>query len=63
MVVYLVPKILGGVHAKTPVGGKGMEHLQDAVQLENWKTESIGPDLKLTADVKPRREVGVYWDY
>ncbi len=56
-VVYLAPKILGGVHAKTPVGGKGMEHLQDAVQLENWKTESIGPDLKLTADVKPRREL------
>lgn len=55
-VVYLAPKILGGAGAKTPVGGKGMEHLQDAVQLENWKTEAIGPDLKLTADVKPRRE-------
>ena len=33
VVTYIAPKMIGGAAAPTPVGGMGVEHLQDAYQL------------------------------
>lgn len=43
--VYIAPKIVGGQAAKTPVGGTGIAHMADALQLTQVKTAHFGDDL------------------
>ena len=57
VVTYIAPKIVGGVAALTPVGGTGVEHLQDAYQLEQLKVSAIGEDVKISAYIQPRATV------
>lgn len=45
--VYLAPMILGGVSAKTSVGGLGFENLDLAKKFKLVKNETIGDDLFL----------------
>lgn len=49
---YIAPKIVGGLAAKSPVGGAGIPSLSDAVQLVVKKVEQLGPDILVTADVE-----------
>lgn len=42
--VFVSPKIFGG-NAKTPVGGTGVEHPDEAAELEFMSSEIIGDDL------------------
>lgn len=49
---YIAPKIAGGLAAKSPVGGAGIERLSDAVQLSVKSVERLGPDILVTADVE-----------
>ena len=41
----IAPKIIGGYHAITPVGGNGIELMRNAIMLKNVSYEIIGPDV------------------
>ena len=38
MVIFIAPKILGGVNAPTAVGGIGIEKIENAINLKNLKS-------------------------
>ena len=44
---YIAPKIIGGEKAKTPVGGEGIKHLEDAIQIKDLKMQVVGNDIVL----------------
>ena len=46
--IYAAPKILGGVTAKTPLGGKGFEKLSQAPQLKGLSARTVGDDICIT---------------
>jgi diaminohydroxyphosphoribosylaminopyrimidine deaminase / 5-amino-6-(5-phosphoribosylamino)uracil reductase len=48
VVSFIAPKILGGQTAPTPVGGEGIEHMEDSIRVHSWSTRSIGEDLVIT---------------
>jgi len=48
---YIAPKLIGGYDAKTPVGGKGIEKMKDAVNLQNIHFENIADDILVTGEV------------
>lgn len=45
VISFIAPKILGGEKAPTPVGGDGIEKMEDAIALNNLKTRKIGEDI------------------
>ncbi|MCR4601620.1 MAG: bifunctional diaminohydroxyphosphoribosylaminopyrimidine deaminase/5-amino-6-(5-phosphoribosylamino)uracil reductase RibD [Clostridia bacterium] len=49
--VYVAPKIIGGKDAKSPVGGKGIPKMDDALMLGTPKITMIGDDVLLEYDV------------
>lgn len=49
---YISPKIIGGEKAKTPVEGRGIDQLEEAIALENVEVSKVGEDLCITATVK-----------
>ena len=48
---YIAPKIVGGEHAKTPVGGQGIFKMSEAIHLKNIKVQTIGEDFLIEGDV------------
>ena len=50
--VYIAPKIFGGEKAKTPVEGKGIARIRDALSLEELQTKVLGRDILLEGKVK-----------
>ncbi|RZT97155.1 diaminohydroxyphosphoribosylaminopyrimidine deaminase/5-amino-6-(5-phosphoribosylamino)uracil reductase [Ancylomarina subtilis] len=48
---YIAPKIIGGQSAKTPVGGEGIELMNDAVNLQNIRFENIANDILVVGEV------------
>ena len=44
---FIAPKIIGGADAKTPVEGRGIEKLRDALQLSHLEVEHFGQDVLL----------------
>jgi diaminohydroxyphosphoribosylaminopyrimidine deaminase / 5-amino-6-(5-phosphoribosylamino)uracil reductase len=50
IVVFVAPKILGGREIPA-VGGDGIEKLSEAIALEDWRIQTAGPDVMLTAYV------------
>lgn len=49
---FIAPKIVGGMNAKTPVEGAGMEKMADAINLELENVLNIGHDILLKLKVK-----------
>ena len=47
ILVYIAPKIIGGMKSKTPVGGSGISHLKDAFKVRELSTSIIGKDILL----------------
>lgn len=45
VLVYISPKIFGGLNAKTPISGEGIEEPDKAIKLINGSIENIGEDL------------------
>jgi len=45
--VFLAPRLLGGAQAKTPVGGRGVDQMAQALFLTEWEVETIEGDLYL----------------
>ena len=49
---FIAPKIVGGMNAKTPVEGVGMEKMADAINLELENVLNVGHDVLLKLKVK-----------
>ena len=49
---YISPKIIGGIDAKTPVAGRGVEHPDNAFILVNSKVSRLGEDFLIESEVK-----------
>lgn len=45
---YIAPKIIGGEKALSPITGKGIEYMKNAVELEDLKLEKIDKDYLIT---------------
>jgi diaminohydroxyphosphoribosylaminopyrimidine deaminase/5-amino-6-(5-phosphoribosylamino)uracil reductase len=43
--VFIAPKLAGGVAAKSPIGGAGVERIADALKLQRWSVEQIEGDV------------------
>ena len=41
---FVAPKLIGGVHAPTPVGTMGLNKMTEALVLQNTELEKVGPD-------------------
>jgi diaminohydroxyphosphoribosylaminopyrimidine deaminase/5-amino-6-(5-phosphoribosylamino)uracil reductase len=42
---FVAPKLFGGTHALTPMGGLGVARLNEAWSLVEWHVERVGDDL------------------
>ncbi|UCH43621.1 MAG: bifunctional diaminohydroxyphosphoribosylaminopyrimidine deaminase/5-amino-6-(5-phosphoribosylamino)uracil reductase RibD [Dehalococcoidales bacterium] len=51
VIAVIAPMIIGGSNAKTPVAGKGVEKVMDAIQLEGLSMEMYGKDLLVSGYV------------
>lgn len=49
---YIAPKLIGGKDALSPITGRGIEYMKDAILLEDMKAERIGDDYLLTGYIK-----------
>jgi len=49
---FIAPQIVGGMNAKTPVEGAGMEKMADAINLELENVLNVGHDVLLKLKVK-----------
>ncbi|MBF7096720.1 bifunctional diaminohydroxyphosphoribosylaminopyrimidine deaminase/5-amino-6-(5-phosphoribosylamino)uracil reductase RibD [Alkalibacter mobilis] len=49
---FIAPKIVGGASAPTPVEGRGIDLMNDAIQLENIRTEIFDEDFLIIGEVK-----------
>lgn len=45
VMMYIATKIIGGETSKTPVGGKGIDKLNNAFKLKNITTMNVGKDI------------------
>lgn len=45
VMMYISPKIIGGEESKTPIGGYGIDKLNNAFKLKNLKTSIVGEDI------------------
>lgn len=45
---YIAPKVIGGKEALSPITGKGIKYMQNAIKLKNIKLEKIGNDILVT---------------
>lgn len=43
--VFIAPKLVGGAHAKSPIGGVGQEQISERPSIEFSSTTSVGDDL------------------
>jgi diaminohydroxyphosphoribosylaminopyrimidine deaminase/5-amino-6-(5-phosphoribosylamino)uracil reductase len=50
IMAFVGPKILGGREIPA-IGGEGIESLAEAITLQNWTVDRVGPDFMITAYV------------
>ncbi len=51
---FLAPKLIGGLQAPSALAGQGIAQLEEALLLEAFEIENLGPDLLLSALVQGR---------
>ena len=51
---FIAPKIIGGEGAKTPVSGKGIEKMSNAIQLQNIDIQNINDDILIKGKICSR---------
>lgn len=49
---FIAPKIIGGAMAKSPVMGKGILNLNQALELDEMEIEKLAGDILITGKVK-----------
>jgi diaminohydroxyphosphoribosylaminopyrimidine deaminase/5-amino-6-(5-phosphoribosylamino)uracil reductase len=47
--VFVAPRLAGGADARTPIGGRGVEKIADALTFPEWRVETIDGDVLLHA--------------
>jgi diaminohydroxyphosphoribosylaminopyrimidine deaminase/5-amino-6-(5-phosphoribosylamino)uracil reductase len=52
IITFIAPKLIGGEHSKTPIGGEGFGKLSDAVLLHNMNIKTYGEDIMIEAYVR-----------
>jgi diaminohydroxyphosphoribosylaminopyrimidine deaminase/5-amino-6-(5-phosphoribosylamino)uracil reductase len=57
VLAFVAPKIIGGVHAPSPVGDLGLEKMTQALNLERVTWQMIEPDLLITGYLKQRTAI------
>ena len=48
---FVAPKIIGGEHSKSPIGGKGIELMKDAITFDKVEIEQIENDILIKCRV------------
>ena len=48
---FIAPKIIGGANSKSPIGGKGIDMMKDAIMLKDIKIEQIENDILIKCRV------------
>ncbi|MBK5240467.1 bifunctional diaminohydroxyphosphoribosylaminopyrimidine deaminase/5-amino-6-(5-phosphoribosylamino)uracil reductase RibD [Clostridium sp.] len=51
IITFISPKIFGGTAGKTPVGGKGIEHVSDCIKLRDTEITRFDEDIMIEAYV------------
>jgi len=51
LLCFIAPVVIGGRQAPSAVGGSGIEHLAQAVQLKDMTVRRVGPDLCVEARI------------
>lgn len=59
VIAIIAPMIIGGGGAKTPVAGKGVDRVIDAIRLERVSVEKYGVDLMIAGYVTTKKESDV----
>ena len=54
VVSFIAPKIIGGVNAPSPVGGKGLSTMEDAIGVTDWNYRKIGTDIMIEGYINKR---------
>jgi diaminohydroxyphosphoribosylaminopyrimidine deaminase/5-amino-6-(5-phosphoribosylamino)uracil reductase len=49
--VFIAPKLLGGAAAPSPIAGKGIEGISQALSLQNADVQQVGSDVYVRARV------------
>ncbi len=49
---FIAPKIIGGEHSKSPVGGQGIELMKDAITFNKVEIEQIENDILIKCKIK-----------
>lgn len=52
VIAFIAPKIVGGVNAKTAVGGEGISRIEDALLLDNITVSRFGEDIMVEGYVR-----------
>lgn len=50
---FVAPKIIGGTNSKSPVAGKGIDLMKDAIMLTDIKIEQFDNDILIKGKIKP----------
>lgn len=50
--VFVAPRLIGGATALTPMGGRGVENVANALPVDEWKIEQLGSDVLLHGRVR-----------
>jgi diaminohydroxyphosphoribosylaminopyrimidine deaminase/5-amino-6-(5-phosphoribosylamino)uracil reductase len=45
VIYFIAPKIIGGRKSPSPVGGEGVKHLKDFMEIKNMSVDKLGDDL------------------
>ena len=53
---YIAPKMIGGKDALSPVLGKGIEKMSDAVEITDVTVQNFGSDICVSGHVKQKKE-------
>jgi diaminohydroxyphosphoribosylaminopyrimidine deaminase / 5-amino-6-(5-phosphoribosylamino)uracil reductase len=52
VVSFIAPKIIGGADAPSPVGGKGLSSMEDAIGVTGWNSRKIGTDILIEGYIR-----------
>ena len=49
---YIAPKLIGGADAKSPIEGRGIEYMKDAVNAEDVHVQMLENDICIEGSIK-----------